>query len=46
MREGELAPFGSGGGFVEVDETYIGRDKSKAVRVDYEHKFKVLVVSV
>ena len=26
MRSGELAPFGSGGGAVEVDETYIGRD--------------------
>lgn len=24
MRSGELAPFGSGGGMVEVDETYIG----------------------
>ena len=26
MREGDLAPFGGGGGIVEVDETYIGRD--------------------
>ena len=42
MRSGDLAPFGAGGGIVEVDETYIGRDKSKAVRVGYEHKFKVL----
>lgn len=25
MREGDLAPFGAGGGAVEVDETYIGR---------------------
>jgi transposase-like protein len=24
MREGELAPFGSGGGIVEADETFIG----------------------
>ncbi|HEX4097359.1 MAG TPA: IS1595 family transposase, partial [Caulobacteraceae bacterium] len=26
MRDGELAPFGSGGGVVEADETFIGRD--------------------
>jgi transposase-like protein len=26
MRVGELAPFGSGGGSVEVDETFIGQD--------------------
>jgi len=26
MRAGELAPFGSGGGIVESDETFIGRD--------------------
>jgi transposase-like protein len=26
MRSGSLAPFGSDGGFVEVDETFIGRD--------------------
>ena len=29
MRSGELAPFGAGGGAVEVDETFIGRDKTK-----------------
>lgn len=27
MRDGDLAPFGSQGGAVEVDETFIGRDK-------------------
>jgi transposase-like protein len=42
MRSGDLAPFGQDGGFVEVDETYIGRDKSKPVMRGYEHKFKVL----
>jgi len=26
MRSGELAPFGSSGGMVEVDETYIGQN--------------------
>ena len=45
MREGDLAPFGTGGGFVEVDETYIGVDKSKPRhRQGYEHKFKVLAL--
>lgn len=44
MREGDLAPFGQGGGFVEVDETFIGRDKSKPLRAGYEHKFKVLAL--
>lgn len=42
MRSGELAPFGSGGGFVEVDETFIGRVKGKPVGMGYEHKMKVL----
>lgn len=42
MRSGSLAPFGSGGGSVEVDETFIGNDKSKPVRRGYDHKHKVL----
>lgn len=45
MRSGDLAPFGAGGGFVEVDETYIGVDKSKPRhRQGYEHKHKVLAL--
>lgn len=44
MRSGDLAPFGSDGGFVEVDETYIGRDRSKPKLRGYEHKFKVLAL--
>ena len=28
MREGDPAPFGSGGGVVEVDETFIGHDRA------------------
>jgi transposase-like protein len=28
MRSGDLAPFGSGGGIVEVDETFIGHDQT------------------
>ncbi|MDT8758194.1 IS1595 family transposase [Sphingomonas psychrotolerans] len=43
MRDGDLSPFGAGGGMVEVDETYIGRKKG----ADYKggggsHKMKVL----
>jgi transposase-like protein len=32
MRTGGLAPFGKGGGSVEVDETFIGADSSKSRR--------------
>ena len=42
MREGDLAPFGEGGGAVEVDETYIGRKKGKPIRGAYHHKMAVL----
>jgi transposase-like protein len=47
MRSGSLAPFGAGGGIVEVDETFIGHDKtikpkhSKKGR-GFHHKHKVL----
>lgn len=47
MRSGSFAPFGDGGSAVEVDETYIGRDKS--IKPDgvkkgrgFHHKNKVL----
>lgn len=43
MRTGELAPFGSGGGGVEVDETYIGHDPMyQRGRRGSAHKLKVL----
>ena len=42
MRTGALAPFGSGGGDVEADETYIGREPGKEVRDGPHHKMKVL----
>ena len=47
MRTGGLAPFGQGGGVVEVDETFIGHDKTikpKGVKKGrgYHHKNKVL----
>ena len=37
-------PMGSDGGYVEVDETYIGRVKGTKVRSGYEHKMKVLAL--
>lgn len=47
LRDDALAVFGNGGGTVEVDETYIGHDKSIKPRGDkrgrgYHHKYKVL----
>lgn len=43
MKAGPLvAPMGGPGGIVEVDETFIGHDKSKPRRSGYAHKFKVL----
>ena len=47
MRTGALAPFGSNGGAVEVDETFIGNDRDKKPKGvkkgrGYEHKNKVL----
>ncbi len=41
MRSGDLAPFGSGGGIVKVDETFIGRVKGAPKRRAYHHKMKV-----
>ncbi|MFT5488769.1 MAG: transposase-like protein [Alphaproteobacteria bacterium] len=44
MRDSDLSPFGSGGGAVEVDETFIGRKQGKPTRHGYEHKHKVLAL--
>jgi transposase-like protein len=44
MRSGDLAPFGSGGGVVEVDETFIGREPGVPVKAAYHHKMKVLAL--
>jgi transposase-like protein len=49
MREGDFAPFGSGGGTVEIDETFIGHDKTIKPRGEkrgrgYHHKNKVLAL--
>lgn len=47
MRSGDLTPFGSGGGVVEVDETFIGHDQTIKPKGEkkgrgYHHKHKVL----
>lgn len=42
MRSGDLTPFGSDGGVVEVDETYIGRKEGAEVKRALHHKMKVL----
>lgn len=49
MRSGDLAPFGAGGGTVEVDETFIGHDKTIKPKGEkkgrgYAHKHKVLTL--
>lgn len=44
MRSGDLAPFGSNGTMVEVDETYIGHQKGKPVKTGGGHKMKVLAL--
>ncbi len=47
MRTGDLAPFGAGGGIVEIDETFIGHDQTIKPKGEkkgrgYAHKHKVL----
>lgn len=42
MRDDTLGSFGSGGGVVEVDETFIGREPGKEVKRGVGHKMKVL----
>jgi len=44
MRSGDLAPFGSGGGVVEVDETFIGSIKGAPKKRAFHHKMKVLAL--
>lgn len=49
MRSGELAPMGSNGGTVEVDETFIGNDRTKKPKGvkkgrGYAHKHKMLTL--
>ena len=42
MRSGGLAPFGGGGGDVEVDETFIGTEPGRVKKQGVHHKMKVL----
>ena len=44
MRNDGSVDFGAGGGVVEVDETFIGRDKDKPIKSGYAHKHKVLAL--
>lgn len=44
MRDDTLGTFGSGGGVVEVDETFIGREPGKEVKRGVGHKMKVLTL--
>src|SRR3546814_8213667 len=41
MRDGDLAPFGVGGGYVEADETFIGREPGiEKGKGGYKHKMR------
>lgn len=42
MRQGDLTPFGSNGGTVEADETFLWNKPGTTVRRGYMHKNKIL----
>jgi transposase-like protein len=44
MRDDGIVNFGAGGGVVEVDETFIGREPGKEVKRGVGHKMKVLTL--
>jgi transposase-like protein len=44
MRSNDPGFFGEGGGIVEVDETFIGREPGTKVGFAYHHKMKVLAL--
>ena len=44
MRDDTIGTFGNGGGVVEVDETFIGREPGKPVKRGVGHKMKVLTL--
>ena len=44
MRAGAFDVFGSGGGGVEIDETFIGREPGVEKKRGYGHKMKVLAL--
>lgn len=44
MRNDDTVDFGSGGGTVEVDETFIGKEPGAEVKRGYAHKMKLLTL--
>jgi transposase-like protein len=44
MRDGKLGPMGGKSGYVEVDETFVGRKKGVEVRSGVQHKHAVLTL--
>jgi transposase-like protein len=44
MASGDFSPFGSDGGIVEVDETFIGHLKGTEKKRAFHHKMKVLAL--
>ena len=44
MRDDTIGTFGNGGGVVEIDETFIGREPGKEVKRGVGHKMKVLTL--
>jgi transposase-like protein len=44
MRSNDPGFFGEGGGIVEADETFIGREKGRVAKQGYHHKMKVLAL--
>lgn len=44
MRVGDLSPFGSGGGIVEIDETFIGRNERPKSRMAIHNMNKVIAL--
>jgi transposase-like protein len=44
MASGDLSAFGTGGGIVEVDETFIGHIKGAPKKRAFHHKMKVLAL--
>jgi transposase-like protein len=44
MRDGDASMFGTGGGIVEVDETFTGKLKGVPKRRAFHHKMKVLAL--
>ncbi len=44
MRNDAPGNVGSGGGMVETDETFIGRNKAKDVKPDVGHKYEIFAL--